>query len=307
MNTLTLLAAVCAAGAVGTASYQFIRPRRSIARQVAPYTAVARSHLGVEVESLPEPLVSGEVIRRVLGPLGSGLMARLSKILGLTDRTAIDLKLRQAGQPMSAEQYRRRHLQYSIGSPIICALFGWALGSTVLVILFMVAGAFAGARRMPDRLRNLTRNRATRMRSDLPTIAWMLTPRIRNRMTVVVAISDLVSHGSGPVVDDLARALGLIGKGFSQSSAFEQIAKECPEPAAARFYNVLAGATAGAIDLVPALLELARELRTQRREEVERSSAKRQMAMIIPDLAFMAPVLLMFLIAPIPRLLFGAQ
>ena len=307
MNTPSLLAACCAAGAVGSASYQIIRPRRSIARRVAPYTAVARSHLGVEVESVPEPLVSGEVIRRVLGPLGTVVTARVSKVLGLTDRTAIDLKLRQAGQPMSPEQYRRRHLQYAIGSPIVCALFGWALGSTLLVVLFIVAGAFAGARRMPDRLRNLTRDRRARIRSDLPTIAWMLTPRIRNRMTVVVAVTDLVTYGSGPVIDDLARALGLIGNGFSQSGAFEQIAKESSEPAAARFYNVLAGATAGAIDLVPALLEMARELRLQRREEVERSSARRQMAMIIPDLAFMAPVLLMFLVAPIPRLLFGSR
>jgi tight adherence protein C len=307
MTTAGIVAALCAAGAAGTTSYQLIRPPRSIARQIAPYTAVARSHLGVEVESIPEPLVSGEVIRRVLGPLGSIVTNGLSRLLGLTDRQALDLKLRQAGQPMTLEQYRRRHLQNAIGAPIVCGLLGWAMGSTLMVVLFMAAGAFAGSRRMPDRLRSLTRRRATRIRSDLPTIAWMLTPRIRNRMTVVVALADLVRQGSGPVIEDLARALSLIGNGFSESGAFDQIAKESAEPAAARFYAVLSAASSGGIDLVPALLELARELRTQRREEVERASAKRQMAMIIPDLAFMAPVLLMFLIAPIPRLLFGTH
>ena len=307
MNASGALAAVCVAGVVGTASYQIIRPPRSIARQVAPYTAVARSHLGVEVESMPEPLVSGEVVRRVLGPLGSMIWSHLSKVLGLTDRDALNFKLRQAGQPMTAAYFRRRHLQYSIGAPIFCALLGWALGSTVLVVLFMASGAFAGARVMPDRLRRLTRVRAARMRSDLPTIAWMLTPRIRNKMTIVVAVSDLVRQGSGPVIDDLERALSLIGNGFSETAAFDQIAKESPEPAAARFYAVLGAATTGGIDLAAALLELARELRIQRREEVERTSAKRQMAMIIPDLAFMAPVLLLFMIAPIPRLLFGTH
>ena len=307
MNPPATLAAICAAGAVGTGSYQLIRPPRPIARQVAPYTAVARSHLGVEVESIPEPLVSGEVIRRVLGPLGTIVLSGGSRILGLADRQALDLKLRQAGQPMTVEHYRRRHLQYAIGAPIVCGVLGWAMGSTVMVVLFMAAGAFAGARRMPDRLRGLTRRRAARMRSDLPTIAWMLTPRIRNRMTVVVALADLVGQGSGPVIDDLARALSLIGTGLPESGAFDQIAKESPEPAASRFYAVLSAAASGGIDLAPALLELARELRTQRREEVERASAKRQMAMIVPDLAFMAPVLLMFLIAPIPRLLFGSH
>jgi tight adherence protein C len=231
----------------------------------------------------------------------------MSRLLGLTDRQALDHTLRQAGQPMSLEQYQRRHLQNSIGAPIVCGILGWAMGSTLLVVLFMAAGAFAGSRRMPDRLKTLTRRRAARMRSDLPTIAWMLTPRVRNRMTVIVAVSDLVQQGSGPVIDDLARAVSLIGNGFSQAGAFEQIASESPEPAAARLYTVLAVATTGGIDLAPALLELARELRIQRREEVERSSAKRQMAMIIPDLVFMAPVLLMFLVAPIPRLLFGTH
>jgi Flp pilus assembly protein TadB len=75
-----------------------------------------------------------------------------------------------------------------------------------MVVLFIAAGAFSGARRMPEQLRNLTRRRAERMRSDLPTVAWMLTRKIRNRMTVTVAVADIVQQGSGPVVDDLARA-----------------------------------------------------------------------------------------------------
>jgi Flp pilus assembly protein TadB len=135
----------------------------------------------------------------------------------------------------------------------------------------------------------------------------MLTPKIRSRMTVVAAAQDLISQGTSPVIDDLARALSLIGSGFGEQGAFELIAKESPEPAATRFYNVLATASTGGIDLAPALLETARELRTQRREEVKRTATKKQMAMIIPDLAFMAPVLLVFLVAPVKLLLFGAH
>ena len=136
----------------------------------------------------------------------------------------------------------------------------------------------------------------------------MLTPKIRNRMTVTVAVADIVQQGSGPVVDDLARALYLKDSaGYNDTAAFELIARETMEPAAARFYNLLAAATTGGVDLAPALLELARELRTQRREEVARSSAKRQIAMVLPDLAFMAPVLILFLMAPVPRLLFGGH
>ena len=42
-----------------------------------------------------------------------------------------------------------------------------------------------------------------------------------------------------------------------------------------------------------------------RREEVERAAAKRQMSMVIPNLVLMAPVMILFLLAPVPRMLFG--
>jgi hypothetical protein len=67
----------------------------------------------------------------------------------------------------------------------------------------------------------------------------------------------------------------------------------------------LAAATGGGLDLAKALLDQANELRAQRREEIERSAAQRQMALIIPNLVFMAPVLFAFLLAPLPQLLFG--
>jgi hypothetical protein len=38
---------------------------------------------------------------------------------------------------------------------------------------------------------------------------------------------------------------------------------------------------------------------------VERSAARRQMSLVVPNLAFMAPVLFAFLLAPLPQLLFG--
>ena len=108
-----------------------------------------------------------------------------------------------------------------------------------------------------------------------------------------------------PVVEDLARAVHLINAGYGEAPAFELAGAETAEPAAARFYRFLAAATAGGLDLARALLDQANELRGQRREEVERSAARRQMSLVVPNLVFMAPVLFVFLLAPLPRLLFG--
>ena len=300
-----VLAAVCAALAAGCLAWRLIHPRRSPLARIAPYTQVARARLGVPVESVSRPAVATEAARRLLGPLIAGIAGRLAAILHLGDHGDLERRLRQAGVPMTSEVYRRRSLRWSIATPVACALLGVALGSTVLTVSFFVLGGVAGARRMPDQLRSITRRRQARIRSDLPTIAGLLSPRIINNKSLAVAIGSLVEYGSGPVVDDLSRALHLTAAGYGLGPSLELVASEAAEDSAARFYRFLAAATTGAIDLPRSLLEQASELRALRREEVERAAARRQMSMVVPNLVLMTPVMILFLLAPIPTLIFG--
>jgi len=305
VNVNILLASLCTAGAVGSAAWALIRPRRAPLRRIAPYTEVARSRLGVPVESVPHPVFAGEAVRRLLGPLATTATAWISRVFRVTDTATLELRLRQAGVAMTVEQYRRRHLQWAIATPVAAGAIGILLGSTPLALLLVALGMFAGVRRMPDQLRSATRRRASRARSDLPTIAGLLSPRVQNTKSLAVAVADLVSEGSGPIIDDLGRAMHATGTGVSLANAFELVAREAVDPAAARFYRFLATATTGSIDLPKALLEQADELRNQRREEVERAAAARQVSMVIPTLVLMVPVAIIFLLAPIPRMLFG--
>lgn len=300
-----MLAALCAAGAVGVAAWQVVHPKRPPARRIAPYTEVSRARLGVAIEATPQPLVLGEAARRLLGPLATSGAAWLVRVARVTDDETLGRRLRQAGAPMTVEEYRRRHLRWSVATPLACATVGAVAGSTLLALVFLALGALGGVRRMPDQLRSMTRRRSTRIRSDLPTIAGLLSPKIENNKSLAVAVGSLVEVGSGPVIDDLARALHTTAAGYGLARAFELVAAETPEPSAARFYRFLATATTGGIDLPNALLEQADELRAQRREEVERAAAKRQMSMVIPNLALMAPVMILFLLAPVPQMIFG--
>jgi tight adherence protein C len=133
----------------------------------------------------------------------------------------------------------------------------------------------------------------------------VLALKVENNKSLTVAVTDVVAQGSGPVVADLQRALFLMNAGYRDCTAFQLLAMESAEPAACRFYRVLSAAARGGLDLGSALLAQANEIRIQRREEVERTAARRQMALIVPNLLFMAPVLFVFLLAPLPRLLFG--
>jgi Flp pilus assembly protein TadB len=270
-----------------------------------PYFEVARSRLGGRVDSLPEPVLIGEAARRVLGPLARSVISRFSRIVRTKSAGDITLQLRQAGANFDLHAYRRSNLFWIGVLPIGLGLVGVLLGSALLALVLLLVGIPLGFRRMPAHLRSLKRRRAERVRSELPTIAVMLATKIANTKSLLVALREITEVGTGPVVDDIKRALLLVESGYAARAAFELASVEAVEPAAARAYRLIGQATTGGIDLASALIDLAGEVRGQRREEVERTAAKRQLAMTGPIVAFTVPVIALFLIAPTTSVLSG--
>jgi len=305
MSGYTVLAGLCAAGAVGNLTWVVLSPRRAPERRMAPYFEVARSRLGGSVGSFPEPVFIGEATRRVLGPLAQSVSARLARMMRTKNKEDLALELRQAGATFDVAAYRRSVMFWLAVVPVVLTIVGVLFGSTLLAVTLLLVGTAIGSRRMPSHLRALKRRRAQRVRSDLPTIAVMLAAKTANTKSLLVALREIVRTGTGPVVDDLKRAVQLIDSGYGGRAAFELASVEAVDPAAARVYRLIATATTGGIDLPAALIELAGEMRTQRREEVERTAAKRQLAMTGPIVAFTVPVIALFLIVPTTSLLHG--
>jgi Flp pilus assembly protein TadB len=305
MGGYVVLAALGASGAVGNLTWQVLSPRRPPERRMKPYFEVARSRLGGRVDSLPEPVLIGEAARRVLGPLARSVTSRFSRIVRTKSAGDITLQLRQAGANFDLHAYRRSNLFWMGVLPIGLGLVGVLLGSALLALVLLLVGIPLGFRRMPAHLRSLKRRRAERVRSELPTIAVMLATKIANTKSLLVALREITEVGTGPVVDDIKRALLLVESGYAARAAFELASVEAVEPAAARAYRLIGQATTGGIDLASALIDLAGEVRGQRREEVERTAAKRQLAMTGPIVAFTVPVIALFLIAPTTSVLSG--
>lgn len=305
MTGQVFLAALLTGGVVWWVGWRLAHARRSPAARMASYLETPRVHLGGRPAQPSGAPVSAEVLRRVLGPLAGGVTSSLSRLVLTGPDEVVGLALRQAGMNITPAAYRRQNLRWVALSPLALGTFGALMGSASYVVVFFLAGIIVGARRMPERVKAARKRRRERMRSDLPTVVSVLGLKIENNKSLVVATSDVVAQGSGPIVEELARALHLMNAGYGEAASFELIAKETPEPAAARFYRFLSAATSGGIDVVKVLLDQACELRVERREEVERSAARRQMSLVVPSLAFMAPVLFAFILAPLPALLFG--
>ncbi len=70
-------------------------------------------------------------------------------------------------------------------------------------------------------------------------------------------------------------------------------------------YNVLATAQERGSDLADALLALSKDLRQARREDLQRDAARRRLLLVFPMIVVLAPLVLLFLGAPLPSLIFG--
>ena len=70
---------------------------------------------------------------------------------------------------------------------------------------------------------------------------------------------------------------------------------------------MFAAAAERGVDLADGLRALSEDLRDARREEIRKSATKRRAAMLIPTIAVLAPVMLLFIAAPLPSIVFGSR
>jgi tight adherence protein C len=224
-------------------------------------------------------------------------------------RAGLAVRLRAAGRPDAGiDAYRRRQYgQAGVGAALGLALGATAVRSTPAAALLAVVGALVGASRAPARLARDAEDRRTRMRLELVTIDQVLAIHVRAGAGPVQAIVRVAERGDGAVVDELRAILASIRAGRSEAEAFRHAAATTAEPHAARTYRLFALAAEQGADLGLALRALSDDLRDVRRDELRRQATRRRAAMLVPTIAVLAPIMLLFVIAPLPSIVLGGR
>ena len=135
----------------------------------------------------------------------------------------------------------------------------------------------------------------------------LLAMNVRTGAGPIQAVQRLVDRGPGVVVEELAAVLTAVRRGTPEPAAFRRAAELTPEPAAARTYKLFAAGAERGVDLAGGLRALSEDLRDSRREEIRQSATKRRAAMLVPTIAVLAPVMLLFIAAPLPSIVFGSR
>jgi len=290
-----------------------VRPHRRLGTRVRPYTAVIRAELGhaadIAAPSQPRGLVSGGTLARLFGPPLVALGVRVTRNVAGADDATVELRLRRAGlHRVSADAYRLRVLGQAVAFTSAGVVLGALVGKSALWALVLGAcGAVHGSIRPRGQLDRITTRRRERIRLELYTVNHLLAMHLRTGAGPMQAVQRIVDRGRGLVRDELDAVLASARSGVAEGDAFRRAAEVTPEPSAARTYRLFAtGAERGA-DLATALRALSEDLRDARRDEVRASATKRRAAALVPTIAVLAPVMLLFVAAPLPSIVLGGR
>ncbi len=306
-----LLAACCAAWFAVLVVRSIVPPRRALASRIEPYAAYGRSRLGTGAgsNSLRRLVIADDssALKGVFGPSLVRAAERLSRLVDAADNDELELRLRQAGiEEPDLGSHRMRQLAAAVGGCFVgltlgVTLFGSGIGTLAMFGCFTVAG-LSMQRGAVDRAIG---ERNERLRAEVPVIAQLLAVHLRTGHGPVEAVRNVSKRSSGPVAADCREALGLIAGGLTPQAAYERLATTTAEPAAARLYRLLASSARRGGDIAVSLLSVANEVRAEQREALARRSVKRRTAMVIPLLLLVAPVMVLFVAAALPSLVFG--
>ncbi len=314
LSMLEFLALVSTIGLAVSVAWVLVPPYRRLAGRVRPYTTVSRVRLTrpADVRGIAEggPTFGDATFRRLFGPMIDRVLTSFGRLIATSNTERLALRLRQAGlypdlgEMERVQEFRVRSFVRSVGWSIGLGFFGLVISGPLFMVVFAVLGFVYGVLNARGRVDKAVTVRRERMRGELYTINQLIAMRTRVGGGVVDAIRHVVIRGHGAFIDELAEILRLHENGVALGAALERASRLTPEPEAARTYAVLATAQDRGADLGEALLDLSKDLRSARREDLQREASRRRLLMVIPIVVILAPIVLLFIGGPIPQIIF---
>jgi Flp pilus assembly protein TadB len=307
-----VLAGACAALAAAGVAGLVVPPTRRLAPRLRPYTLLARARLGQSADVLaasPPAAIAGGAFGRLLGPPVATLVAQVSRVVERRNDDVLRTALTHAGLfDATPDDYRARVAAQTLLFGGSGAIFGLlVLHSAAFTLALAGCGSVFGASRARGRVDRAVAERRERIRLELYTVNQLLAMHVRTGAGPIQATQRVVDRGRGALVDELAGVLRLVRSGTLEPEAFRRAAVTTSEPNAARTYKLFAAGAERGVDLAGGLRALSEDLRDARRDDLRKRATKRRAAMLVPTIAVLAPVMLLFIAAPLPSIVFGSR
>ena len=312
MNPTNLIAASSIAAATAGVMHEVARPAARLSKRVRPYLLNTRFRLGqgADIPTVRMLINTDErsSAARVLGTIVDPVARALSGVLERRTDTELQEIFRKAGRPnQTPESYRSTQVLHSLGGAAIGALLALALGRASLAPLVALLGGIVGATRLRGAIERAVEYRAEAARMQIVTINQLLAIQLRTGASPITALQRVCDRATGVVVEEAREMLASIRNGMSEAEAFRNGAERSVSPGVSRTFALLATGTERGTDLAAALLAFSRDLQDAQAEATRRQATRKRAAMLMPTIGVLAPVMLLFLAAPLPSIVLGGK
>ena len=250
-------------------------------------------------------LLSLESFRDVIAPLARGLGERLARIFGVSEE--LGLRLERIHADYDVTTFRVRQLGWSLLAFVGGSFLALAARPPAAIAGLLVLGApLLAFLVLEQKVSTASAAWQRRLFLELPVVSEQLAMLLSAGYSLGGALNRLATRGDGAAAKDLARVIGRMRQGLSESDALREWAEVAKVPALDRLVPVLA-LNRETSDLGRLISEEARSIRKDvQRELVETMERRAQQVWIPVTVATLVPGVIFLAIPFIEALrLFG--
>jgi len=294
VTPLTL--ALLASGAVGAAA--FLLANALLAPRANP-TAARLQEIGGPRDVFDVIEEEASLWERLVQPLATGTMDRAGAMLPARLVAYFEGELIAAGRPMTLTTFTAGLAALPIILGVLGALLSLrgqsSLPTTIALVLAMSAFGLA----MPVIwLRGRLERRQLEITRALPDTFDLVVVSVEAGLGLEAAMARVADEMSGPLADEIRRALSDMNLGTGRRRALQAMAQRVRVPAVRALVSAILQADQTGMGIGPVLRAQSDHLRTQRRQRAEEQAAKAPLKMLFPLVFFIFPALFVVMLGP---------
>ena len=289
---LLIIASVCLAACVyvvGQVATQPERERRSLVRRAASYGAVRVNATREERLSLRERVVAPATARL------AGLVLRMNR------RETLELvqqRLLAAGMSAVSPSSFLAAKGFLAGVGTLFGFAFWLATGGTTGFLMTIGGALLGYIAPGYLVNGRARRRRDQVQRALPDALDLLAVSVEAGLGFDAAISKLIEHMEGPLIDEFGLALSEMRVGEARQDALKKLSARVDSPELSAFVRAIIQADQLGISLGRILRVQAVDSRQKRQAAAEEKAMKAPIKMLFPTVMFIFPAMFIVILGP---------
>lgn len=302
--SMSLLAGILLGLMLGTGLYLLATQlpwlrARDLGRRIDPY--LRRSRTSSLFAAPTSRSRARTVVENLFGPVATRGLGLLERLTGGAEQ--LERRLRLAGRRTSTDSFRIEQVVFGavglvLGIVLAVAAIVLRDASAVLGLFIVALGALLGVLLRDYLLGVEIKRRASRMAREFPTVADLLALAVAAGESPIAAMERVARTSTGALPEEFAATIADIRSGSSVSQALASLGARTPLESLSRFGEGVSIAIERGTPLAEVLRAQAQDARENAKRDLMEMAGQREIAMLVPVVFFVLPLVILFAIFP---------